>query len=311
MLIWKPKPGKNKIRTLRPHILAPISPAGSAEKTTVGLNLLGLTVVFLLTPDRHEMAASRGALMGWFSKRERAAITNPVGGQLQVVACSPFPDAGGEVIFDPKCDIDGVITADRLAPAAVHYSGYGVPKPKWPRPGVLLPVVVDIADPNRFRIEWDKVLTGQEAAENLAARLRAEQRGEPQADTSDHRAFPCVWREVKYAASSPALINGLSPLQAELALSGDAAAVGLQPAVAKVLAAHEAGPSSAPGGTWDITVWVSDPNGGPGWEAVTRMSFSSSERRERRTANGAELPALVDPENHNRIIIDVGHLSSV
>lgn len=247
--------------------------------------------------------------MGWFSKRERAGITNPVRGQLQVVACSPFPDAAGEVILYPRCDIDGVITAERLVPSAVHYSGYGVPKPKWPRPGAVLPVTVDIADPKQFRIEWDQVPTGREAAESLAERLRAEQRGEPQADTFGDHAFPRVWREVKHAASSPALVNGLTPQQTELALSGGAASLGLVPTTAKVLAAHEAGPSSAPGGTWDITVRVADPNGGQGWEAVTRMSFSSPARREKRTASGLELPVLVDPDNRNRIIVDVARLS--
>jgi hypothetical protein len=243
--------------------------------------------------------------MGWFSRRKRPGITNPVRGQLQVVACSPFPDAGGEVILYPKCEIDGVITAERLKPVAVHYSGYEVPKAKWPRPGMVLPVTADIADIKQFRIEWDQVLTGQEAAENLAAHLR----GEPQADAPHDHAFPRVWREVQYAESSPALVNGLTPQQAELALSGAAAALGLVPTTAKVLAAQEVGPSSAPGGTWDITVLVLDPNGGAGWEAVTRMSFSSPERRAMRTATGNELPVLVDPDNRIRIIVDVARLS--
>jgi len=242
--------------------------------------------------------------MGLFDKRKQADIVNPVGGQLQVAACSPFPDAGGEMVLSPKCDIDGVITAERLAPTAVHYSGYGVPKPKWPRPGMVLPVTVDLADPNRFKIEWDQVPTGSQAAAGLARNLR----GEQQPDTPAHPAFPRVWREVEHAASSPALVNGLTPQQTELALSGDAAAVGLVPAMAKVLAAHQAGPSSAPGGTWDIAVRVADPNGGPGWEAVTRMSFSSAARREQRTAAGIELPVLVDPDNRNRIIVDVTRL---
>jgi hypothetical protein len=241
----------------------------------------------------------------WFFKRKQAAITNPVRGQLQVVACSPFPDTGGEVVLLPKCEIDGVITAERLTPSAVHYSGYGVPKAKWPRPGVVLPVTVDIADPNRFRIEWDQVLSGQEAAESLAARLR----GEPQADVSDDRAFPPVWRETTHAASQPELVNGLTPQQTELALSGAAAALGLVPTSATVLVAHEVGQSSAPGGTWDISVRVTDPNGREGWDAVTRMSFSSPARREKRTAAGLELPVLVDPDNHRRIIVDVARLS--
>lgn len=247
--------------------------------------------------------------MGWFSKREQSRIANPVRGRLQVVACSPFPDAAGEVILYPKCEIDGVITAERLASSAVHYSGYGVPKPKWPRPGVVLPVTVDIADPKQFRIEWDQVPTGREAAEHLAERLNAEQRGEPQADTSADHAFPRVWREVRYAASSPALVNGLTPQEAELALSGGAAALGLVPTTAKVLAAREAGPSSAPGGTWDIIVRVIAPNGGQDWEAVTRMSFSSPERRKKRTTAGLELPVLVDPGSRDRIIVDVARLS--
>lgn len=243
--------------------------------------------------------------MGWFSGRKRGGITNPVRGQLQVVACSPFPDAGGEVILFPQCEIDGVITAERLAPSAVHYSGYEVPKAKWPRPGVVLPVTVDIADPTHFRIEWDQVPSGQEAAENLAARLR----GEPQTDTSDDHAFPRVWRETTHAASRPELVNGLTPQQIELALSGAAAALGLVPATATVLSAQEVTPSSAPGGTWDITVHVTDPNGGEGWDAVTRMSFSSPARREKRTATGLDLPVLVDPDNHKRIIVDVARLS--
>ena len=62
------------------------------------------------------------------------------------------------------------ITAERLAPTAVHFDGYGVPKAKWPGPGMVLPVTVDIANSSRFRIEWDRVLTGQEAAESLAGK---------------------------------------------------------------------------------------------------------------------------------------------
>jgi len=243
--------------------------------------------------------------VGWFSGRKRDGITNPVRGQLQVVACSPVPDAGGEVILPPQCEIDGVITAERLAPSAVRYSGYEVPKAKWPHPGVVLPVTVDIADPTRFRIEWDQVPTGQDAAENLAARLR----GEPQADASGDDAFPRVWRETTHAASQPELVNGLTPQQTELALSGAAAALGLVPTTATVLSAQEVTPSSAPGGTWDISVRVTDPNGGEGWDAVTRMSFSSPSRREKRTAAGLELPVLVDPDNHARIIVDVARLS--
>ncbi|WP_453953058.1 hypothetical protein [Bradyrhizobium sp. USDA 377] len=209
------------------------------------------------------------------------------------------------MVLHPRCDIDGVVTAERLAAVAVQYSGYDVPKTKWPRAGAVLPVTVDLADPTRFRIEWDLVPTGRQAAEELAADLR----GEQQAGTPGRRPFPRIWSEEKHAASSPSLVNGLTPQQTEIALAGGGAALGLVPTTAKVLTAHEVQPSSAPGGTWDIAVAVNDPNGGSAWEAVTRMSFSSASRREGRTAPGVELPVLVDPDNRKRIIVDVARLS--
>lgn len=246
--------------------------------------------------------------MSLFGKVKRTEIMNPVSGWLKVVACSPPSDIAGEVTLFPKCDIDGVIIAARMAPTAVHFSGRDVPKLKWPHPGMMLPVVVDLADPRHYRIEWEKVPTGQQAAENLAARLRAQKQDEQRIDEIDHPAFPRVWREATDGATSPELLNGLTAQQTELALAGAGAAVGLEPSIAKVLTADEVRPSSAPGGTWDITVRVIHPNGGPDWDAVTRMSFSSSERRLKRTAAGTMLPVLVDPDNHGRIIVDVSRL---
>ncbi|NLS17469.1 hypothetical protein HGP16_12970 [Rhizobium sp. P40RR-XXII] len=197
-----------------------------------------------------------------------------------------------------------MIIAERVTPTAVHFSGYNVPKSKWPRTGMLLPITVDLADPSHYRIEWEKVPTWRQATENLAARLGATE----QVDRTGPSPFPHVWREPNHDVISPELVNGLSAQQTELALAGAGAAVGLEPAMAKVLGATEVKPSSAPGGTWDITVLVTDPNGGPNWDAITRMSFSSPERRLKRTATGTRLPVLVDPENHTRIIVDVSRL---
>ncbi|NTJ67686.1 hypothetical protein G6M50_19925 [Agrobacterium rhizogenes] len=202
-----------------------------------------------------------------------------------------------------------MIVAERVAPTAVHFSGCDVPKSKWPHPGMMLPVVVDLADPRHYRIEWEKVPTGQQAAENLAARLRTQKQDEQRIDETDHPDFPRVWREAPDGETSPELLNGLTAQQTELALAGAGAAVGLEPTIARVLTADEVRPSSAPGGTWDITVRVTHPNGGADWDAVTRMSFSSSERRLKRTAAGTTLPVLVDPDNHRRIIVDISSLS--
>ncbi len=88
--------------------------------------------------------------MGLFGKLRQIRIINPVSGSLKVVACSPSPDIAGEVTLLPRCDIDGVIIAERVAPTAVHFRSRNVPKPKWPQPGMMLPVTVDLADPSRF-----------------------------------------------------------------------------------------------------------------------------------------------------------------
>ncbi len=142
-----------------------------------------------------------------------------------------------------------------------------------------------------------------------AAKLRSGKQGEQLVGETDHPGFPRVWREAKHETMWPELVNGLTARQTELALAGGGAAVGLEPAMATVLAADEVTPNSAPGGTWDITVRVAAPDDGPNWNAVTRMSFGSSERRQKRTAAGTVLPVLVDPDNHRRIIVDVSRLS--
>lgn len=246
--------------------------------------------------------------MGWFSKRKRTQITNPVVGQLQVVSCSPFPDVAGEMVLYPQCEIDGVITADRRPAFAVKFKGYGVPKPKWPRPGMVLPVTLDLADPSRFRIEWDQVPTGAEAASSLAAVLNTQQQADQQSPMPDKGAFPRFWQAVTYAGASSSPVGALTSEEIKRALSDGGESLGLFPTTAKVLAAEEVRPSSAPGGTWDITVSVTNLWDGPNWEAVTRMSFSSLERRMRRTAPGQNLPVLVDPVHHARILVDVSRL---
>ncbi|WP_321969092.1 hypothetical protein [Paraburkholderia tropica] len=240
-------------------------------------------------------------------------MANPTDGQLRVVACSPFPDTGGETILYPKCEIDGVIVANGVMPVAVRFNGYGVPKPKWPRPGIMLPITFDRADAARFSIRWQEVPTGREAAEQLAAQLSAGPLGEPRIGDQASAHRPNVWHEATYVSAYPLVNNGLTPAETELALSGQGAAIGLIPVVSKVLSARPTGPRSAPGGTWGITVWVEGMDGGSGWQAVTRMSFSSVQRREQRTVPGEELPLLIDPANRQRqrqrVIVDLSRLS--
>jgi hypothetical protein len=56
--------------------------------------------------------------MGWFSKGKPVRIANPVSGQLQVVACSPFPDAAGNA-NPPTSRIHACSTKRALTRAAL------------------------------------------------------------------------------------------------------------------------------------------------------------------------------------------------
>lgn len=104
--------------------------------------------------------------------------------------------------------------------------------------------------------------------------------------------------------------GGMTPEQAAQAVAGRS---GMQEATAVVLAAHEVSvpagmPGASPGGVVDITLDVSGPDGST-YSTVTRISFSTPERRARIAAPGSTLPVLIDPSDRSRIVIDTRRLS--
>jgi hypothetical protein len=103
----------------------------------------------------------------------------------------------------------------------------------------------------------------------------------------------------------------LTPEQAATAVSGGAAA-GLQPATARVLAAHEvpipAGmPGAPPAGLVDLTLDVALPDGG-GYATNMRIGFSTPEKRAKVATVGLTLPVLINPAARDQIAIDTGRL---
>jgi hypothetical protein len=106
--------------------------------------------------------------------------------------------------------------------------------------------------------------------------------------------------------------GGLTPEQAAGAASGGAAAAGLQPATARVLAVHDVPvppglPGGAPAGNVDLTLDVALPSGG-GYSTTMRIGFSTAEKRARIAAVGTTLPVLVNPAARDQIAIDTGRL---
>ena len=103
-------------------------------------------------------------------------MTDPVKGTAQVVAASMNRGRG----ILQMCTIQLVVQADGVPPTAVSHTGL-VHRDRWPTPGMVLPVTLDRADPQRFDIEWDEVQSSgdrsRQSAENLAAMMRGEAPG--------------------------------------------------------------------------------------------------------------------------------------
>jgi hypothetical protein len=68
-------------------------------------------------------------------------------------------------------------------------------------------------------------------------------------------------------------------------------------------------PGAAPGGVADITLEVTMPEGDL-YTTVTRLDFSTPQRRARIATVGAILPVLADPADRSRIVIDTTRLDS-
>lgn len=129
----------------------------------IGLVLI-VTVVILVFVFR---AISRSQSAGTAA----AQMKMPVNGTLLVTAAS-MPSKSA--IYQ-NCRLTGVITAEGVDAVAVQLHGL-IRTNKWPHPGQTLPVIVDRADPNRFAIEWDKIVDGSTEALNQAEQLAAAMR---------------------------------------------------------------------------------------------------------------------------------------
>ena len=93
-------------------------------------------------------------------------MQDPVRGEAQIVAAT----APGSSAYSASYEITAVVRAAGMAPAAVVRHGVARTA-KWPRPGMVLPVTVDQADPTRIRIEWGEVPTTRQVARDEARRL--------------------------------------------------------------------------------------------------------------------------------------------
>jgi hypothetical protein len=80
-------------------------------------------------------------------------IQDPVVGKYRITRSSKPPtnsSVGG-------CDMVGEVTAPGVAPLVIEHNSPFTSIDKWPRPGDVLPVLFDRANPDFLRIQWKEV----------------------------------------------------------------------------------------------------------------------------------------------------------
>jgi hypothetical protein len=117
--------------------------------------------------------AIRSSTVGLKDLFRGGRMQDPVKGTAQVVSASMNRGRG----ILQMCKMQLVVQADDVPPTAVSFNGL-VHYDRWPSPGMVLPVTVDRAEPQRISIDWDEVPSraerSQQSAEGLAAMMRGE-----------------------------------------------------------------------------------------------------------------------------------------
>lgn len=199
---------------------------------------------------------------------QRQKFNDPVPGTFEVKTC----DFGKTVGSHVDLDASGVLSAPGLDLFTARFHGTA-PVAKAPAPGQTLPVTVDRADPTQFRIEWDQI-----------------------------QAVPDAVPQQQHI---PVTSDGDQP-------HAHAPAPGWDSATATVLNAHNAkvpefAITQAPGGIVDLILDVRLDDGYQ-YSTKTRVAFSTTDRRAKATEKGTELPVLVDPQDPNRVVIDIDRI---
>lgn len=104
--------------------------------------------------------------MGLFSRK----FKEPMQGTATVAGSTACPSHASSA----SCRMSLVVSLPGVPATPVEFSEM-VRADKWPSPGMVLPIEVDLAKPSRMRILWDDVPSGrersQQAAQQIAARM--------------------------------------------------------------------------------------------------------------------------------------------
>ena len=233
-------------------------------------------------------------------------MTDPVEGVLRVADWyDPHPSSSGH-----RVRLTGVLTAPGVPPTPVdHLADRGG---RWVGNSEL-PVLVDRANPTRYRILWKRVrrldarATATRQAEEMARRLAAGNQPPGAQPYAGMAGLSPELNDLVNRAVSGQLADGGAEVQVTVhsgGLTGAEAARLLdrgQPARAVVTAVRDTSMLGMSLAELSLDVTLAD---GTRFPAHTNLGFSAPERRERIARTGAEIPVRVDPEDRSRVAVD-------
>lgn len=106
--------------------------------------------------------------MGLFSR----TFKNPARGTATVAGSTACPSRASSA----RCRMNLVVAIPGVPATPVEFSAM-VRAGKWPLPGAVLPIEIDLDKPSRMRILWDEVPTARQRAGAAADRLAAQMNG--------------------------------------------------------------------------------------------------------------------------------------
>jgi hypothetical protein len=80
-------------------------------------------------------------------------IQDPVDASYRVTSATKPPTESSVA----NCDMVGEVTAPGLKPRVVEHNSPFTDLDKWPRPGDVLPVLVDRDNPDFMKVKWKEV----------------------------------------------------------------------------------------------------------------------------------------------------------
>ncbi len=80
-------------------------------------------------------------------------IQDPVNAEYRVTSCSRVPTSSSVA----NCDMVGEVLTPGRAPVIVEHTSPFTSIDKWPKPGDILPVLIDRENPEFMKIRWKEV----------------------------------------------------------------------------------------------------------------------------------------------------------